>query len=361
MERGDCEADVVDQVQRLRYDDAVEGPIGDLRSVGEVADDRGGRIAAVDVEHVPPGRTIAAVAARVFVVSDLERPAGDVSPVRLEEALDVVTVDRQAAVVPELVADGLKPAQVTPVPPLRIGRVVSTSGTGLRPHKDDETVADELPAVRSRCEDAIGTWVAVRTCGASQRGGERAGRRRLELSAVALEPVEVRPPGGVRAPRVVRALAYRTPRRRIVVLAVPLAGNGVDPDTAVQCEFRDQRLVLVEILQRFVEAAEPQERLAARHERAQTRNVAWLLEEADEQVRRLLRLAPAHPEAAQALACVASLTRLVPVPRPSVNGVDAAVGAEERGLVRKLSRQQEVVRIEEHDVIALRCAKTRIA
>ena len=94
MERGDCEVDVVDQVQRLRHDDAVEGPIGDLRSVGEVADDRGRRIAAVDVKHVSPGRTIAAVAARVLVVSDLERPAGDVSPVRLEEALDVVTVDR---------------------------------------------------------------------------------------------------------------------------------------------------------------------------------------------------------------------------------------------------------------------------
>jgi hypothetical protein len=78
----------------------------------------------VDVEYVPPCRTIASEAARVLVVSDLERPAGDVSPMRLEEALDVVTVDRQAAVVPELVADGLKPAQVTPVPPLRIGRVL---------------------------------------------------------------------------------------------------------------------------------------------------------------------------------------------------------------------------------------------
>ncbi len=101
------------------------------------------------------------------------------------------------------------------------------------------------------------------------------------------------------------------------MLAVPLAGEGVDPDAAVQREFRDQRLVLVQILQRFVEAAEPQEGLAARHERAQTRNAAWLLEEADEQVRRLLRLAPAHAEAAQALARVASLA----LARPSTTSV----------------------------------------
>src|SRR5215208_4653648 len=117
-----------------------------------------------------------AVAPRVFVVSDLKSPAGDVSPVHLQEALDVVTVDRKAAVVSELVAEGLKPAQVTPFPPLLIGRVhSSTSGTGLRPHEGDKTVADELPAVHRRREDAIGTWVAVRTFGASQRGGERAG------------------------------------------------------------------------------------------------------------------------------------------------------------------------------------------
>ena len=82
----------------------------------EVADDRGGRIAAVDVEHVPSGRAIAAVAARVLVVSDLECPAGDVAPVRLEEALDVVAVDRQAAVVPELAADGLEAAAGRPSP-----------------------------------------------------------------------------------------------------------------------------------------------------------------------------------------------------------------------------------------------------
>ena len=259
VERGDCEVDVVDQVQRLRHDDAVEGPIGDLRSVGEVADDRGGRIAAVDVEHVSPGRTIAAVAARVFVVSDLERPAGDVSPVRLEEALDVVTVDRQAAVVPELSADGLEAAAGRPSPTgscrERSSCLPQARGSGRM--RTTRRSRKKLPAVRRGCEHAIGTRVAVRTCGAGERGGERAGRRRLELSAVALEPVEVPSPGRVRAPRVVRARAYRPTGRGTLVLAVALAGDGIDTDPAVQRELRDQRLVLVQVLERFVEAAEP--------------------------------------------------------------------------------------------------------
>ena len=97
-----AEVDLVDQVQRLRQDDAVERPVGDLQGVDEVADDRGRRMASVDVEDIPSGRTTAAVAACVLVVSDLERPTGDVSLVHLEEALDVVAVDQEAAVIAEL-------------------------------------------------------------------------------------------------------------------------------------------------------------------------------------------------------------------------------------------------------------------
>ena len=41
------------------------------------------------------------------------------------------------------------------------------------------------------------------------------------------------------------------------MLAVALAGDGIDTNPAVQRELRDQRLVLVQVLERFVEAAEP--------------------------------------------------------------------------------------------------------
>ena len=109
------------------------------------------------------------------------------------------------------------------------------------------------------------------------------------------------------------------------MLPVPLAGNGIHPDPAMQRELRDQRLILVQILQRLVEAAEAQERLASRHERAKTWNVAWLLEKANEQVRRLLCLSPPNPEAAHALARAVFVGRLAPVPRPSVNRVDTAL------------------------------------
>ena len=145
------------------------------------------------------------------------------------------------------------------------------------------------------------------------------------------------------------------------MLPIALAGDGIDPDPTMHRELRDQRLVFVQILQRFVEAAKPQERLASRHDRAQARNIARLVEEADEQLRRFLRLVPAHPEPAQPLARAVSRARVIPVPGPSVHGIDPLLGVEERRLVRELSRQQEVVRVEEHDVIAVRGSKACIA
>ena len=148
-------------MQRLCHDDAVERPIGDLRGVGEVADDRGRRIAAVDVKHVSPGRTIAAVAARVFVVSDLERPAGDVSPVGLEEALDVVTVDGRPRSYATSRLTGRSRRRSPQSHWLVWGAfILPASGTRLRPHEDDEAVAKKLPAVRRGCEHSIGTLPA---------------------------------------------------------------------------------------------------------------------------------------------------------------------------------------------------------
>ena len=211
VERGDGAVDVVDQVQCLGQNDAVEGPVGDLWSVDEVADDGGRWIAGVDVEHVSSVRAAAAVAARVLVVSDLEGPAGDVAPVRFEETLDVVAVDRQAALISELAADRLKPPQAAPVHRSGLwrahGRVAS--GAGLRPHEDGEVVPQELPGVRGWCDHAIRPRMAVRTLGAGERCGERSGGRRLEPSAVAVEPLEVPAPSSVRTPRMVRAIPDR--------------------------------------------------------------------------------------------------------------------------------------------------------
>ena len=122
------------------------------------------------------------------------------------------------------------------------------------------------------------------------------------------------------------------------MLAIPLAGGGIDADAAVQRELRDQRLVLVQVLQGFVEAAEPQERLAPRHHRAQAGNAAWPLEEAHEQTRRLICLVRAHPEAAQALAGAARRTGL-PIPRPPVHRIGAVVAVEDRNLMPEFPRQ----------------------
>ena len=63
---------------------------------------------------------------------------------------------------------------------------------------------------------------------------ERLGGRRLEVSAVAVEPLDVPAPSGVRTPRMVRALADRAAGGRAFMLAIPLARGGIDADVAVR-------------------------------------------------------------------------------------------------------------------------------
>jgi hypothetical protein len=91
-------ADVVEELERLRHDHAVEGIRRDVRRVGEIADEGRARIRIVDVEDVSLRHAAFAEDARVIVVFDLEHVSADIVRVRAQELLDVIAIDRPAAI-----------------------------------------------------------------------------------------------------------------------------------------------------------------------------------------------------------------------------------------------------------------------
>ena len=106
MQRPDGGMDVVDVRKRLRADHTVEHPRRELPGLGEVGDQRGVRVARVYVEDVDLlDRSTASELRCVGAIADLEDLSADARGMLTEELLDVVAIDRQPALEPELVAD----------------------------------------------------------------------------------------------------------------------------------------------------------------------------------------------------------------------------------------------------------------
>ncbi len=114
MQRRERGADVVDELQRLGDDRAVEGVGRDVRRVREVADDRRLRVPLLrhqDVDLLDAG----SVASRVVRSRDLEDVAANVRLVSSDEALDVDAVDRRAALEAPVRVDGRDAPQVAEI------------------------------------------------------------------------------------------------------------------------------------------------------------------------------------------------------------------------------------------------------
>ena len=94
-------------MEDLRTDDAVEGVGGDVVRLGEVGDDRGGRMRVVQVEDVQLRNRCPAVPVGVGVVSKLEAVSANIRAELLEELLQVVAMERLAAIEPPDVAEWL--------------------------------------------------------------------------------------------------------------------------------------------------------------------------------------------------------------------------------------------------------------
>jgi len=98
-------SNVVDQLERLCDEEAVEEIGGYLISGAEIGKDRDSRIGRVDVHDITAldGRTVAVSISTLF---DLQDATADVTSMLEEKSLDVITVDWSAAVEPPVIADG---------------------------------------------------------------------------------------------------------------------------------------------------------------------------------------------------------------------------------------------------------------
>ena len=110
-ELGDSSADVVDHLQRLRADDAVETVRGNSVGAREVGDDRRVRIGRHNVEDIAACHAIPAKRPRIPRVAELEHTSTDIGRMSGKKALDVVPVDRRSAIESETPAHRFKPAE----------------------------------------------------------------------------------------------------------------------------------------------------------------------------------------------------------------------------------------------------------
>ena len=126
VQRRERGADVVDELERLRDDRAVERVARDLRRVGEVADDRRLRVSLGRHQDVRPLDAVSE-ARRVVGRRDLEDAAADVGRMGADERLDVDAVDRRAALEAPVRVDRRHAAEVaerrwTAPTPVDVGR-----------------------------------------------------------------------------------------------------------------------------------------------------------------------------------------------------------------------------------------------
>jgi hypothetical protein len=102
-------------MQSLSADDAVVSFARQTVRVREVPHDCGAGIAGDDVEDFTGDHAIAPEAPRIAVVPDLQHAAANIRGMSREERFNVVPVDWQAAVEPELTTDGLDLPQIAEV------------------------------------------------------------------------------------------------------------------------------------------------------------------------------------------------------------------------------------------------------
>src|SRR5690242_13255812 len=92
-------AEVEDELKRLRDDDAIELICNHVLGGGEVGHNRLIRIRRIDIKQSGMGNS-GAKCRRVSTILHFEHAAADIGCVVMKELLDVVTVDRRAALHP---------------------------------------------------------------------------------------------------------------------------------------------------------------------------------------------------------------------------------------------------------------------
>src|SRR5262245_12312991 len=108
-------ADDVNQLQRLREDDADEHAGRDVTSVRQVGDDRRVWVIRVDMEDVVGGDLFAAESFGINLLADLEHMPTHVLRLALEKVLDVIAIDGPAPGFAKDLADWTHPTEVAKI------------------------------------------------------------------------------------------------------------------------------------------------------------------------------------------------------------------------------------------------------
>lgn len=101
MHRADGSVKIEQKRQNLRQNNAVVG-INRYALAGlQIADQGCFAIARCCVQHIRGGHTIVTEAARVARLADLQHPATNILPTAIKKSVNVITVNRRAAIRPE--------------------------------------------------------------------------------------------------------------------------------------------------------------------------------------------------------------------------------------------------------------------
>ena len=140
-------ADVIDELERLRDDGAVERVVRDMGCVAEVADDRRLWIAILRHEDVH-AQDVAAEPVRVVGRGDLENSSADVVGVATDETLDIDPVDRRAALEAPI---GVDRGRAPELPELRWAMAPALDhGRAKRPEPATKRCRHDSPPTRGK-------------------------------------------------------------------------------------------------------------------------------------------------------------------------------------------------------------------
>ncbi len=117
--------DVINQMECLRQDDAVEGVGRKMVGARQIPDERCSRD-GLHVQDIAPSDARATEAASVGIVPNLDHAPMNVVGPGGQEPFDVVPVDREAAIIAKLAAHRLQPSEIAEADMAYPGRVART-------------------------------------------------------------------------------------------------------------------------------------------------------------------------------------------------------------------------------------------
>jgi hypothetical protein len=112
VQGSDGSADIINEMQSLSEDNAIEGFGFYVIRIFEVGHDRSVQIVFGNMQHIAMRDTRTAESTRVRIITDFQNPPLNISGIGGEERFDIVAIDRSSSIKPEYSAYGGQPAKI---------------------------------------------------------------------------------------------------------------------------------------------------------------------------------------------------------------------------------------------------------